>query len=104
MDSLTQIFLTNLAQQIVAFEEDHDNSSDFLVGALITIGDTVCEFNGKRFEVHAEGTGCALVRDGKVGTAYPYQKESVGLMESTEMTWKQQFEIGSPLTFGEDGE
>lgn len=74
MDSLTQILLTNLAQQIVAFEEDHGNSSDSIVGALITIGDTVYEFNGKQFEVHPEGTGCALVHNGRVGTAYPYQK------------------------------
>lgn len=33
------------------------------------------------------------------------ESQSVGLMESTKLTWEQQFEIGGPFTFNEkDGE
>jgi hypothetical protein len=135
-EKLLEVFLADIAQQISFFEESNDNDP---VGALLTIDDTVYEYNGERFEAKPEGTGCALVCDGEMGNVYPYQKEpeielddgstvsvatsrmaefqamidasivkaesrGIGLMESTVLTWEQQFEIGGPFTFDEDGE
>lgn len=128
-------FLDKVTALITEYETQHEDDTESVIGCILTLEDcqTIFEWNGHEMEripdmyVRKVSKTEGEINDRKdnpqvvtnrmaefqamidaqirVTEAMANLKPHVGLMESTVLTWEEQFEIGGPFTFNEkDGE